>query len=359
MSKSVVQRQRIGPQIRHLRQMRGLTLDELAAAGGLSASHLSRLERSQTLPSFTVLANIAQVLGVSIDEFVQLEHDLQELDEQLAWQAELLSLDENAYREILGLSIDTRRQLNSAIEILSNGRLTSVVTQEETSAVFHEHNSLADAWSDVRDIIRRNGLNPVGLSRALVQLLEIPGNRYGVLTAPGLLASTPNVEYSSIYRALCPTLPLDPSAARNWRNWHSMANEQFPFDWQIRVIAHRDLLDRIRERFAGSGHVDADKLVADIAEYWSKMLETSEHFELAVVENKIIDGNVFIGGDAATLFERHAGSSDSADEPVGLWVSSHSLVQPVVATVTAAWNDLTEHERDRGQVCKWLETYHS
>jgi transcriptional regulator with XRE-family HTH domain len=39
-------------------------------ANGISASHLSRLERGQTLPSFTVLAQIAHVLRVSVDRFV-------------------------------------------------------------------------------------------------------------------------------------------------------------------------------------------------------------------------------------------------------------------------------------------------
>ncbi|MBX6342881.1 MAG: helix-turn-helix transcriptional regulator, partial [Thermomicrobiaceae bacterium] len=67
------QRQRIGPAIRRLRKQRGLTLDELAREAGISASHLSRLERSQTVPSFTVLAQIAHVLGVQVDEFVRLE----------------------------------------------------------------------------------------------------------------------------------------------------------------------------------------------------------------------------------------------------------------------------------------------
>src|SRR5205814_3862837 len=75
-----VQRQRIGPAIRKLRRTNGLTLDDLASQAGISASHLSRLERGQTLPSFTVLAQIAHVLGTSVDEFVQLEQDVTALD---------------------------------------------------------------------------------------------------------------------------------------------------------------------------------------------------------------------------------------------------------------------------------------
>ena len=50
LQRPVVQRQRIGPAIRKLRHEQSLTLDDLAAQAGISASHLSRLERGQTLP---------------------------------------------------------------------------------------------------------------------------------------------------------------------------------------------------------------------------------------------------------------------------------------------------------------------
>ena len=57
VQRPIVQRQRIGPAIRRLRRMNGLTLDDLASQAGISASHLSRLERGQTLPSFLVLSD--------------------------------------------------------------------------------------------------------------------------------------------------------------------------------------------------------------------------------------------------------------------------------------------------------------
>ena len=41
-----------GPRIREARLARGQTLDSLALAAGISASHLSRLERGMTAPSF-------------------------------------------------------------------------------------------------------------------------------------------------------------------------------------------------------------------------------------------------------------------------------------------------------------------
>ena len=61
-------RNSMGPRIRELRIENGMTLDELAHRAGISASHLSRLERGQTAPSFKVAADIAREIGVKPSE---------------------------------------------------------------------------------------------------------------------------------------------------------------------------------------------------------------------------------------------------------------------------------------------------
>lgn len=60
----------IGPTIRNLRTERQMTLDQLAAKAGISASHLSRLERGQAEPSFTVAAALAREIGVSLSDLM-------------------------------------------------------------------------------------------------------------------------------------------------------------------------------------------------------------------------------------------------------------------------------------------------
>ena len=60
----------IGPAIRAMRLERGMTLDQLSSAAGISASHLSRLERGQAEPSFTVASALAKAIGVSLSELV-------------------------------------------------------------------------------------------------------------------------------------------------------------------------------------------------------------------------------------------------------------------------------------------------
>jgi len=57
---------RFGAQVRAERLRRGLTLDALAAAAGISRASLSNLERGEHSPSLTAATNVARALGVSL-----------------------------------------------------------------------------------------------------------------------------------------------------------------------------------------------------------------------------------------------------------------------------------------------------
>ncbi len=54
----------LGRAVRELRQQRGLSIDALAAAAGLHATYLVRLERGCQNPSYRQLLNLADGLGV-------------------------------------------------------------------------------------------------------------------------------------------------------------------------------------------------------------------------------------------------------------------------------------------------------
>jgi transcriptional regulator with XRE-family HTH domain len=60
----------VGPRLRRLRNHRGVTLTELAAATGISKSTLSRLESGQRKPSLELLLPIAQAHRVALDDLV-------------------------------------------------------------------------------------------------------------------------------------------------------------------------------------------------------------------------------------------------------------------------------------------------
>lgn len=61
---------RLGERVALYRQLQGLTLEQLAAASGVSRSMLSQIERGRANPTLAVTQRIAQVFGISIGELV-------------------------------------------------------------------------------------------------------------------------------------------------------------------------------------------------------------------------------------------------------------------------------------------------
>ena len=59
----------IGEHLKALRAARGMTLDRLAAASGLTKSYLSKIQNSRKVPPIATLSRIAQALGTGIGSF--------------------------------------------------------------------------------------------------------------------------------------------------------------------------------------------------------------------------------------------------------------------------------------------------
>ena len=59
----------IGQHLKALRAARGMTLDRLAVATGLTKSYLSKIQNSHKLPPIATLSRIAQALGTGIGSF--------------------------------------------------------------------------------------------------------------------------------------------------------------------------------------------------------------------------------------------------------------------------------------------------
>jgi transcriptional regulator with XRE-family HTH domain len=62
--------EQVGPRLRAMRQAHGLTLEELAAAAGMSASTLSRLESGKRQASLELLLPLTRRLGVRLDDLI-------------------------------------------------------------------------------------------------------------------------------------------------------------------------------------------------------------------------------------------------------------------------------------------------
>jgi len=60
----------IGPHLQAIRKERRLSLDELAAASGVSRSMLSQIERGLTNPTLAILWNVTQALNLDLAELM-------------------------------------------------------------------------------------------------------------------------------------------------------------------------------------------------------------------------------------------------------------------------------------------------
>ncbi|MDQ1629255.1 MAG: hypothetical protein QOI54_2999 [Actinomycetota bacterium] len=61
----------IGGRLRAARQARGLTLDKVAEATGLTKGFISRLERDEVSPSVASLVSVCEVVGIRIGELFE------------------------------------------------------------------------------------------------------------------------------------------------------------------------------------------------------------------------------------------------------------------------------------------------
>jgi transcriptional regulator with XRE-family HTH domain len=64
---------RVGARVRSLRRERGLTIEQLAAATGLTKGFISQLERDRTAPSLSSIARICDALGVRLSHIFEPE----------------------------------------------------------------------------------------------------------------------------------------------------------------------------------------------------------------------------------------------------------------------------------------------
>jgi transcriptional regulator with XRE-family HTH domain len=100
---------KVGARVRSLRRERGLTIEQLAAATGLTKGFISQLERDRTAPSLSSIARICDALGVRLGHIFEHEpapalvrrHDRTPVAGRLATESHLLSSrDEERFQAI-------------------------------------------------------------------------------------------------------------------------------------------------------------------------------------------------------------------------------------------------------------------
>ncbi|MDR1602669.1 MAG: XRE family transcriptional regulator [Tannerella sp.] len=66
----------IGEKIKNLREMKNLTVEDIAERTGMSTAQIDRIERNDELPSLAPLIRIARVMGVRLGTFLDDQQEL-------------------------------------------------------------------------------------------------------------------------------------------------------------------------------------------------------------------------------------------------------------------------------------------
>jgi transcriptional regulator with XRE-family HTH domain len=348
--RTAIQRQRIGPAIRKLRRSNDLTLDQLATQAGISASHLSRLERGQTLPSFTVLAQIAQVLGVSVDDFVQLELDVTALDAEFGGSLAHLGFSDEAKRELLAGSIELRRALVNTIRALAVAPVTNRQAQDAALRAITEH-GLIGASQELNRIIKKTGLSGVPFTRGLVWTLDTPGEQRYLVATPGLVGYL-GENIVGTYQSLTNIEPVDPQVSAAW--W---SGAESSLDTTKRMIVQRNVLAKFLKDgtwLKGGPETDAKGLEPAVQRLIDDVM--SGEIVLAVTDETLGDVNILIQSEGDVVLEstRHRGA-ETEKARLGIMVRGRTASQAFATRFDALWESLPKQDRSPDEVINWIQ----
>jgi transcriptional regulator with XRE-family HTH domain len=106
-----------------MRLRRGFSLNDLAELAEISPSHLSRIERGLTVPSYDVLDNIASALGSDLNSLRTKEKSARAVDDELRGFFDEFGLGEDARQELLGLSHETRQELARLLDQVNQPKM--------------------------------------------------------------------------------------------------------------------------------------------------------------------------------------------------------------------------------------------
>ncbi|HXR44284.1 MAG TPA: helix-turn-helix domain-containing protein, partial [Pseudolysinimonas sp.] len=227
----------LGQRIRHFRGAAGLTLDQLGAAVGVAASQLSLMENGRREPRLSLLASIAEALGVPVAELLEpvppteragLEIELERSQSSPVY-AELglpvlragRSMSDDALRAIVGLHRELARRSREAIATPEEARRANTDLRAMMRA---RDNHLAEIEQLAEEQLRQVGHTTGALTHVSVRRMA---QRLGfelvhVNDLPHSARSVTDIENGRIY--------LPPASVPGGHGLRSMA---------LQAIAHR------------------------------------------------------------------------------------------------------------------------
>ena len=113
---------KIGNKIRQMRNKAGLTQEQLAEKLGVSAQSVSKWENEISMPDITLLPDIAEVFGVSLDELFDLttEQKVKRIVNRIEIEEELSAQTFSEYDEFLKGQLGVSENKLTALSLLAH-----------------------------------------------------------------------------------------------------------------------------------------------------------------------------------------------------------------------------------------------
>ena len=99
----------LGTMIAELRKQQGMTQLELAEKMGVTDKAVSKWERDLSCPDINSLPNLAEILGVTVDDLMQIK---KQTDEPVSKVAEILEIAPKAVAMAMGIAVTVLTILN-------------------------------------------------------------------------------------------------------------------------------------------------------------------------------------------------------------------------------------------------------
>ena len=113
---------KIGNKIRQMRNKAGITQEQLASKLGVSGQSVSKWENEITMPDISLLPDIAEVFGISIDELFDLtvEQKLKRIENRIEIEEELSAQSFSDYEDFLLQQLSEKNDRTQILSLLAN-----------------------------------------------------------------------------------------------------------------------------------------------------------------------------------------------------------------------------------------------
>ena len=349
-------RQQIGPALKELRRQRRWSLQTLADRSGISASHLSRLERGTCVPSFLLLARVALVLGVAPNYFDGFDRASREYDRDLREYLAAVGIPEATWDEFTGLGLEARGALRDVLRRLTEPRALAVAHQVALERAILEH-GVAAMIPEILAGIEQHGLAPLDFGRSRTQIEEYPGDRQVIGNRLATVPGSTRFDELQIFRVLFGLEIPSPDLIKVWNSTISSSLAQTLALYESRTILPIDAMERyIAEGYWGLRLPFGPEVVREHVEATVELLCRNDRYQIGLVPTSPPIGFILKGEGGGLVFSlTDANPAFVETRGVALRFYGSAVTNRFREYFEEIWGAIPAQLREPAAVANWFE----